>query len=759
MFARPSLPFLTLFCLLAACGSDTVSFDGPDFPTAGVAAAAELLVVPDSDWYQHPDRDVWAFRGRGRVYVDVRQRPLSPLRIYLQGDPEDAGKLYQVSWNGEILLDEATAPNRGDLEIEIPRDRLEPGRYVLEVRRIYRRGAGSGHDNTFSGFGYRLGRTATEFTFDQLPRFQYLAAFLGRGVTGLDTGSGPVRRDGLVMLAGASAKVDLDLPAAGHLELVLENVSDSMACFSLGEEGGPTYIIAVQPQSQRDARIPVKSGRQRLALRVDRQTPDGIYLWGEPTFTPRPPRGERLAAEPAEAAVPVFLITLDTTRKDALSPYGGDPALTPNLQHFAHGATVFDNAYSTSPWTLPSHASIFTGVYPSHHEAGVGETQLPAVGSAARPTLASELRAAGYFTAGFAGGRMVHHDYGVGRGFAHYRDPDAFETPGDRLTAYLEAQLRRRAFAAKPLFVFANYFDPHALYLAPREFRQRAHVGQHRQALEGHPIWQTFDRAEAGATAAWRQMIDGEATVTPELLAYLRAAYHSEIAFLDHQLGRLFELLRELDLYDQALIILVADHGELLGEYGGLFSHAGRLDPELTEIPLLIKWPGQSEGRRVEELVSQVDLFATVLEAVELPMPDHGQAHPSDGRSLAALVQGHEVGDWDERRYLFLEEHESRIHPLPERLRLGAHVYGLQRPLFRQLVWQAGRRDEGQYQGECYRRPEHGPELVWLSEPCEARPEAVLQRIERTLGVAEQVQDAGVVSAEDEAALKALGYL
>ncbi|MCB1037213.1 MAG: sulfatase, partial [Acidobacteria bacterium] len=465
----------------------------------------------------------------------------------------------------------------------------------------------------------------------------------------------------------------------------------------------------------RTQRFPVSAGEHTLELAATGSA-EGVFLWGQPQWI-----GKARASVP-----PIVLITMDTTRRDALGPYGGPSGLTPRIDAFARGATVFERAWSTSPWTLPSHASIMTGLYPSRHRAGVDQQHL----ASEHPTLARLLGEAGYLTAGFAGGALCSHRYGVAQGFGRYLDPETFESSGAELNAAVGELLGE--VHHQPLFLFVNFFDPHALYNAPEEFQERAGVEGKRAALAEDPLWQAFDQ---GDSVAWRRIIDGEGRVTPEILGYVRAAYRSEVAYMDEQIGLLFRQLEEKDLFDRALIILVADHGELLGEYGGLFSHAGRLDPELTEIPMIVKWPGQREGRREDRLVSQVDLFATVLEAAGLEVPS------SDGRSLAPRE---ETGA---PRILFLEEHESRVHPLPPRLRLAPHVFGVQRPNARLEVWDGGM--------ECARRTPEG----WVKEVCSSSPQVVLEHVEQSLGAAPAVQGAGEVDPEAREALKALGYL
>jgi len=369
---------------------------------------------------------------------------------------------------------------------------------------------------------------------------------------------------------------------------------------------------------------------------------------------------------------------------------------------------------------------MMTGLYPSHHGAGVSQPNLRT-----EETLAQLLRQTGYLTAGFAGGDLCSHRFGLSRGFSRYRNPDTFETLGPRLNDAMEDFLRAHPRQHR-LFLFANFFDPHAPYAAPQELQERFGVPELRSRFPEGSRWSRMDVSGHGA---WQPLFAGEVELTEDGLEYIRAAYRAEIAFLDQQLGRFFDLLQELDLYERSLIILVADHGELLGEHGGLFSHAGRLDPELTEIPLLVKWPLQSEGARISSLVSQVDLFSTILEEAGLSAPDN------DGRPLPRPDA--EAA----RRRLFMEEHESQIHPLPPRLRLGPHVYGIQLPDWRQVLWQET--------GECSRRQGE----TWQPEVCEEPAGHVLERVQNILGKPQDTGPVGQISAEVEAQLKALGYL
>ena len=391
--------------------------------------------------------------------------------------------------------------------------------------------------------------------------------------------------------------------------------------------------------------------------------------------------------------------------------------------------TVFENAFSTAPWTLPSHASIFTGLYPSRHGAGVTEPLL----TPESVTLADLTRGRGYINAGFSAGELSSSRFGLAQGFHHYRNPDQYETLGGQMAEYVDEFLDR--YHTQPLFLFVNYFDPHAVYRAPVKIAKRFGVPDKAARIRHLPVWGDL---LAGRMEAWRAAVEGKAPLTPEVKDYLQAAYLAEVAYVDALIGRLFDRLRQLELFDRALIVLTADHGELLGE-GGYVHHAARLDPELVEIPLIIKWPGQEHGGRVSELVSLIDLFPTILAAAGIEAP------ASDGQALAA--SGWATSGAGPRPFVLFEEHHALVHPLHKYMMVSRHLFGVQRPAYRQLVWDAG--------AECARLEEG----AWHHAPCTAKRAQVLQSVK----VALEARDGETIDAppsdELRESLKALGYL
>jgi arylsulfatase A-like enzyme len=413
-----------------------------------------------------------------------------------------------------------------------------------------------------------------------------------------------------------------------------------------------------------------------------------------------------------------------------MSFHGGPVEATPNIARLAAGATVFENAWATSPWTLPSHASIFTGLYPSHHLAGVTRPRL----GREFDTLAEIYRRLGFRTAGFAGGEMSASHWGVAQGFEFYRDPEGIQTRGDRLTELVEGFVDRQTDDA--FFLFVNYFDPHGLYQAPPDFEERFGVAELKAKLENVAVWEDLI---LGDGEAWRKIIGGEAEVNDDAVAYMRAAYLAEVSFMDHQIGRFFELLERREIFDRSTIVLVADHGEFLGEHG-FFSHACRLDPELTRTPMIVKWPGQTKPEVVTELVSMIDLFPTLAG----PM---GASPPvSDGIPLDSNLRHQLEG----RKTVFMEEHEMRIHPLFDNMKIAPSVFGFQSSDFQQVVWKGGT--------SCSRARPGG----WVETGCSVGWRDRMAQLEALTTLpagdaADGVQDG--LSGEMRRRLEALGYV
>lgn len=320
-------------------------------------------------------------------------------------------------------------------------------------------------------------------------------------------------------------------------------------------------------------------------------------------------------SRPADPAPDVLLVTLDATRADALSSYGGRWADTPHLDALASESVRFAHAITTAPYTGPSHASILTGLHPPRHGLRDFLAQRMSDRVATLPEL---LGAHGYRTAAFVSTYVLDRRFGLDRGFELYSGdfwrravPDgrprpiqgsaSFERSAretvDETIAWLEA-----ARPSDRIFAWVHLFDAHAPYDPPPGF------------LRAWPDEDTMTATER-----------------------MRRRYYDQVRFMDAETGRLFEALRRLGRYDRTVVVVVADHGELLGEHPGrpIGTHSTHLVRETLHVPLLVRAPGIHPPGVVEATVSVVDVLPTLLDALGLP-----PARDLAGRSLSPLVRG-----------------------------------------------------------------------------------------------------------------------
>jgi len=341
---------------------------------------------------------------------------------------------------------------------------------------------------------------------------------------------------------------------------------------------------------------------------------------------------------PAAAGAPnVLLIILDTVRAMSLSGYGHDEPTSPNLDSLATRGQRFAHAFSTAPWTLPSHVSALTGRLPQ--ETGV-DWQVPL--DDRFPTLAEVLASHGYRTGGFvANTTYCSEESGLARGFGRYEaypvslgmlvkssslgraltgrravrrlagnyQPLARKDAADINAALLRWVDRQEG---RPFFAFLNYFDAHAPYLPPAPFDTRF-----------------------GATAPRRNIaLEAGGPWTEAEVAAQRNAYEGSIAYLDHRLGELFAALTARGLLDNTLVIVTSDHGEEFLEHG-VMDHGNTLYRPSVEIPLILHFPGRvPAGGVIAAPVSLRDLPATITDLVG---GTGAAAFP--GRSLARFWQ------------------------------------------------------------------------------------------------------------------------
>ncbi len=296
----------------------------------------------------------------------------------------------------------------------------------------------------------------------------------------------------------------------------------------------------------------------------------------------------------------VVVIVVDTLRADHLGVYGYSRETSPAIDALAADAVVYERAYSTAPWTMPSVASMLTGLSPNGH----GLTRVEALPQEA-VTLAEILGEQGYSTAAVVSHRLLGRRFQFDQGFEIFDEtPSRVPARGivaGRVTRSAQEIVRELATRDRPFFLFAHYFDPHYPYV-PHEQYEFAPEGVGR--LDG--------------TESIEELRGLADDLSPEEVAFVRDLYDEEIRHTDEGIGRLVSTLRELDLYDNTLLVITADHGEEFLEHGWI-GHTRTLYDELVRVPLLVRAGKAGEhGTRSSAVVSLSALAPTILEILGL---------------------------------------------------------------------------------------------------------------------------------------------
>jgi len=311
----------------------------------------------------------------------------------------------------------------------------------------------------------------------------------------------------------------------------------------------------------------------------------------------------------------LVLVTIDTLRQDRLGTYGRREAHTPNIDALAARGIRFDDAIAQAISTPPSHASILCGVDPVAH--GVSQLygqRLPDE----QQTLAEILGDEGFETAAFVSALPLLRAVGLDQGFTVYDDD---LPPGiDRVRRAGATNARVRRWLAKEhaarVFLWVHYFDPHFPYAPPARFRAAF--------------------VEPGAPSPRSQRLGPDSDGLPQAVVRAGAAlYQAEVAYTDAAFGALLDALRRAGILEDAVVALVADHGESLGERGDYFGHWDVFD-DTARVPMILAHPdGRGAGTAIRASVGTIDLLPTVLSWLGVAAPDG-----LDGVDLSPLLDG-----------------------------------------------------------------------------------------------------------------------
>lgn len=349
------------------------------------------------------------------------------------------------------------------------------------------------------------------------------------------------------------------------------------------------------------------------------------------------PTSVRVHVQPPLAPHPVTLdnaiiVLIDTLRADRLRPFDASSRVElPRVEALAEHADVFTRAYATASWTKPAVASVLTGLYPWEHRALTHDAHLRDV-----RTLPEVLGDFGVDTIAISGNGYASPAFGLDRGFERFMPVGSLGRGrlADEVEILFEELDEREP---ERFFAYVHATDPHSPY-APQP--------EHLRRFDGAPYDGPIDFSDDPMLL--RRLNEGEVPLEERDRERLRALYDGEVAGLDQAFADLFAGLEQRQMLANTLVIIVADHGEELGDHGAWGHGGGRLNRELIQVPLMMWWPGVSAGRRVESVASQIDIQATVLDAMNL----HQDLGSQSARSLRNLPPHRFVlfGQRDDRR-------------------------------------------------------------------------------------------------------------
>jgi len=329
--------------------------------------------------------------------------------------------------------------------------------------------------------------------------------------------------------------------------------------------------------------------------------------------------------EAKEGAPDVLFIVMDTVRSMSTSAYGYERSTTPNLDQLVAEGVIFEDAYAPATWSLPAHAALFTGTFPSRNNAHA-ETRFLSEGGGTLPTLAEHLALSGYETYAFSANPHISDAFGLTRGFMHndkawqsgtsargfsfiYRIIDAIglsqvqDKGGAQVVDNIDNWMKRRD-DDRPAFVFVNFLEAHfPFHQMPDEF---LYAYQQRDISELREIGQVSFGVQFG-----RQLTDEELS---EIRQPIVDMYDGGVLYTDYLVGQVVDLWREKGLLDNTIVVVLGDHGEVVGEHGA-FGHVTPMVEEDLRVPLVMRYPAKiPAGSRVSQGVSTVGTFSSITD-------------------------------------------------------------------------------------------------------------------------------------------------
>jgi len=427
--------------------------------------------------------------------------------------------------------------------------------------------------------------------------------------------------------AGSRVSFYMQLPAGAHLAFSYGAATPGGSVVAqVAVDGSPARTVheGNVAATWSDALVDLGAASGQAA-RIDLTARDtkADFAWGEPRVVVKAP------PPPAAAAVQpkfdhIFVWMVDTLRADKVHAYNGKTRVTtPNYDAFASDATRFEWAQVPGTWSLPSHASLLTGVYPTVHRATAHEAKL----SKDVPFVAEEMKKAGFKTAMFSSNGYVSSKWGFDRGWDVNRNFIRESLPNGSEYLWKTAKAWLAPIAAKRQFAYLATIEPHVAYTPRKEFLvkywDKPYVG---------PIKPVQSGVQLGLIKG------GKLKVNDNDKKYLEALHDAEISQSDAAFAGFIADLKKMDLYEKSALVVVSDHGDQFYEHGSV-GHGDTVYQELVHVPLMIRAPGVfPAGKVVHADVEVMDLYATMLDLAGIkPTP------AAEGTTLAPLARD-EVG-------------------------------------------------------------------------------------------------------------------
>jgi arylsulfatase A-like enzyme len=402
----------------------------------------------------------------------------------------------------------------------------------------------------------------------------------------------------------------------------------------------PPMIRPNRTVAQARFRIPLPALPGETTLTLITVGESGLFsFWENPVFY-----------LPQKAPMNVILISLDTLRADHVGTYGYSRPVTPHIDALAADGAVFENVFSTSPWTIPAHASMFSGLNCVRHRLYDERGRM----DPRTVTLAEKMREKGFATYAITNGGFVSAMFGFAKGFDEYHMENwGFEDPAEAGKTGKEAVEWIASNTDRSFFLFLHTYQIHLPYKSPEPYRS--------MFLGPHPRWTSYDlgRNGGGLEGVYKSFSEADRD-------NIVALYDAGIRYADETLIKpLVDELHRLGMYDRTMIIVTADHGEEFFDHR-CWNHAHSVYNELLHVPLIIKMPeSKYRGRRFPSIVRLIDIMPTVLDVFGIPTKDLSL----NGASLVPVLKGREKED-----RVFLAELSDDINgnKIPQRLALNS---------------------------------------------------------------------------------------